>query len=444
MQSDTTTMPFSVRRASSLPLFAHLATALILAALLWNAPALSAQDGEPTPPPTEKSKRHKAEKPNRERPDPKINPAVVEDDVADDAPEKKEFPDVAGDDAATLNLKRKLRLCVSRVRSGKRDTIYQAAVELGDLGEAAKATLKAVRAVQKNNDDSTVQIGTRYALARMGDAPDAHIDWLNAFIAKTGEDRWLRIPAMWALGGIGERAARAAKNLATTVRAHWEWDSAHAAATLGQIGPVISDDAKLALIESLEPYPSMLGNEFLISQAAIALGKVKPDPAKAVEPLIKAMKNIGKKNAVVCASIARTLGEFGEAAAPALSALTEQITNSDEDIVIGSLYSLGRIGTKAAASADAVKKLLESAKGEVAVYAHFALAGMGSDLDKQLEALKDALSPAETTVAAAQCLATLGPRAATLADLLERMAKAETNEIVKKELEAALAAVKPK
>ena len=186
MANDSRTQPVSRAHGQRL----RAITVTLAAILLAFAFPLLAQGSKIKQPLSESARRQKPKTPDKAlAPKDEKKAAADEEAEAPDAPEKKEVPDAEGDDPAATKLKHRLRKLIGRVRSGKRDTIYQAAVELAELGEAAKPALKAVKAVQQDNNDTTVQIGTRYALARMGDNTEAHIDWLNAFIAKTSEDR---------------------------------------------------------------------------------------------------------------------------------------------------------------------------------------------------------------------------------------------------------------
>jgi HEAT repeat protein len=125
-----------------------------------------------------------------------------------------------------------------------------------------------------------------------------------------------------------------------------------------------------------------------IDLAAVAAAQ-HTDPEVALPLLVEAL---GDEDAGVREAAAAVLGQFGEAAAPAVSSLVVALGDEDELVVWGAAGALAAIGPKAHPAVDALICLLaDPAEGEFTIYIRIsaveALRRIGKPAEKAISLL---------------------------------------------------------
>jgi len=257
----------------------------------------------------------------------------------------------------------------------------------------------------------------------------------------------LRIAAIQALVGFGERAAPAVPSLIDALRDGDPLTRWYAAGVLGVIGPkakaavgdLISlvranDEVRVAAggfgLGSLERRPPRLA-----AVAAKALGKIGPDARAAVAPLIGALKD---SDCELRAEAAQALGAVGPEAAAAVPALVVALTGREGLVAGNAAESLGQIGS---AAIPAIRDVLRNGSQEVRVRAMTALNRAGPKAAAAIPDLVRALADTDEEVraAAAEALgqvATGARAAAAVAGLVPALT--DRDRVVRKNAAAAL------
>lgn len=207
--------------------------------------------------------------------------------------------------------------------------------------------------------------------------------WIDRLSADHVQARWY---ATYALGQIG-----AATN-----------DPADLSAAIGPLGEVLAD-------------PDRIQYEYVRGGAAWALGQIGPMPhdevtRSVVQPLSEALES---QLISVRRNAAAALGNFGEAATPAIERLLRLLGDDDAVVRVNGAVALWKIQRHP----RAVPTLVEMARGDDAAGAFAAvdaLGHIGSESDAVLPALVQSLGHGDADVrrAAARAMGRFGPAAA--------------------------------
>lgn len=139
-----------------------------------------------------------------------------------------------------------------------------------------------------------------------------------------------------AIGKLGPAAKPAARHLIKQLRLKYRTVRWRAARTLGQIGPVVADQAVGPLMATLADSDGLTRR-----YAATALGQMGPAAGEAVDELIKMLID---HDEYVRADVARALGRIGPKASAAAGPLARLLADKSGDVSAAAAEALGSIG----------------------------------------------------------------------------------------------------
>jgi len=244
-----------------------------------------------------------------------------------------------------------------------------------------------------SDPDSGVRVGAAYALARVGPDPSA-APGLARLVRTEGSGSEV---AAEALVMVGAQAVPAVVPLLTLERdasnqaKNGVWQ--RAAEILGRIGP----PALPALVKALRD-PNRR------AAAAIAIGDIGPDAARAVPTLV----SVADPNDFASLFVYEALGKIGPRAAAGVPALAAGTKAADPGIRNDAAQALGKIGPRAVAAVGALDEMLRgeretherreqvSVSGELV--ALHALAAIGPGASSALPEIRKALQHRNSTV----------------------------------------------
>ena len=158
----------------------------------------------------------------------------------------------------------------------------------------------------------------------------------------------------------------------------------------------------------------------LIEQG-VAFGRQQP--IVAVKPLRRLIQEIRHADPQVSQAAIDAIGKRGEAAAPAVPALTAVLSDREFQFVHTAAYSLGRIGPSAAPALTALKLRTTDPVGAVRLFSAWAVAKIDPDEKESIFVLVDQLRTDELTDLTVQLLSDLGPRAKPATTLLIKLSQ---------------------
>ncbi|GET42481.1 HEAT repeat domain-containing protein [Microseira wollei] len=259
------------------------------------------------------------------------------------------------------------------------DVRSNAAVALGNLGEAAKPYVKDILDFLKDeNANASVRSNAAVALGNLGEAAKPYVKDIANILKNENAKVIVRSYAAQALGNLGEAAKPYVKDIANIlknekVNASVRGGAAQALGNLGEAAkPYVKDILNILKDEKV--------NASVRGGAAQALGNL----GEAAKPYVKDILNILKDenaNADVRSYAAQALGNLGEAAKPYVKDILNILKNENANADVRS-YAAQALGNLGEAAKPYVKDILdflkdENANADVRSYAAQALGNLG-------------------------------------------------------------------
>jgi HEAT repeat protein len=289
---------------------------------------------------------------------------------------------------------------VKKLDSSDELVVREAAQALHDLGPDAAGAVDALIEII-NRDDDRNRMPAVFALIGIGPkAAKAVPVLIEATRHKT--DFHTQYQACRALGAIGPQAKSAVPALIELFNHGAPSVRSHAALALGGIGPEIGGEAIERLITALGDR-----NQVVRQRAVLALGMLGPAAKSALPAIDKSLaegaidarvdavesiyKISGDKQRVMPMLVAEIAGEdapeqaadvlaaFGDAAAPAIPKLAEQLKSDNPLVRYNVAVGLGRLGSLARSAVPALKMLADDPQPEVREVAAEAIALIEKD-----------------------------------------------------------------
>jgi HEAT repeat protein len=249
---------------------------------------------------------------------------------------------------------------LAALAASKQSVRSRAARELGERGTAAKAAVPALAVAWFTDSCTDVQVEAVRALARIGPASVPEL-----LKGMAHESRTVRLQAIQALTRLGPDAKPAVPALRTALQDPSAEVRGLAALALGAIG-LSAADAAPALVK-------LLGDQAPVrAKASVALAQLGPGGVPALADGLKATRH------TIRAGCAQVLALLGADAAPALSALSTALADSDAKVRTLVAVALGEQDGRAANAVPGLVRVLTDPEASVRAAAEQALLRVGS------------------------------------------------------------------
>ena len=238
------------------------------------------------------------------------------------------------------------------------------------------------------DEDRAVQIAAMNAIAATKD-----VEAIPALVQKlNGEEQWTRLPAVYALGAIGEASVQPL--VASLISSAADQDEEPVPRSWSE-GAISMDDAVHALAAigtpSLDPLIGLLDDEseWVRINAAFGLGEMDSAAAKAVPELTRCLDDASHCVVRTATDALSSIRQDQERFMPALERLLKvgrpewyHLTRRDwtpyEQVRINAAMAFTRLGKEAASSEEFLLETLADPNGHVATFALDALRRIGT------------------------------------------------------------------
>lgn len=295
----------------------------------------------------------------------------------------------------------------------------EAVDKLADLGPDAKDAVPALVAALTDEYDFVRSQAAR-TLGYIG--PEAKVTVPALVTTLSDEDSFARAGAAKALGQIQADAETVVPALITVLADEDDFTRCEAAEALAEFGPAAAD-AIPDLVRMLKEEPQD------IWRGACGRDLVKIDPTgKTFVPVL--IENLRDPSTTVRRFAAWALGDLGPAAVVAVEPLTEALKDPELVVQVYAAGALRKIDEQNAATAiDVLTKALGSDDEFIRRWAADEILGTTPAAVRAVPALIECLTKDPSSVAAAEALGRIGPRATAAVDPLTKLLRDEKGEI---------------
>ncbi|MCA9069875.1 MAG: HEAT repeat domain-containing protein, partial [Planctomycetaceae bacterium] len=300
-------------------------------------------------------------------------------------------------------VQKRVEMAVSQLKSGNADQQFAALAELGDMGPLAKSAVSDLVATLKASNDIALQHEVLIALERIGTEANSAIPTIAKYL--DNESPVLQHQALHTLRQMGPLAKPVVPQVLKALESQSPVISTAAAWTLASIADdvTVKRQAALVLVNGLKSKdPNILSDSVT---GLSELGK----------PAVSGLSNLlSDSNSAIAMHAADALGLMGPVAAPATGELLKSLQHQDENVAAHAAQALGAIASNPKTVVPALTEQLGSQSEMIRIASAFSLGRFGGDAKSAVPQLAKTLSDSsvDVRVAAAQALASIGPDAA--------------------------------
>ena len=305
----------------------------------------------------------------------------------------------------------RLRKAIQRLGSGDENARHNAALDIANMRSKAAPALEEILKIISADPSAKVRRTLLRSVAYMKERAVTATDRLLALLADRGEDVTVRAGAAFALGSIGDAAAKAVPDLIRAAGHHDTNLKQAALRALGEIGPKAAE-AVPVIVGALSD-----GRTLAVRQAVVALGDIGPAAAAAAPALIAKLPGGDER---LVKSIGLAVGRMGPKVAPQLA---EGIASDNANTRAGSALALGCLEPAEKSRAATLEGLFADDESMVRLCAVMGLERMGEAAEPAVAALLKLLSDGQGDIRwrAVSALGAIGPAAKEALPVLTKL-----------------------